>query len=147
MVLILIVSNFKVSTREIRQMLSWEPCVHILTHSERCEGQSTLSDLVELQGSFKKCCVPLTHSNITSHPKHIVLTYFIIAHGLVGWEFGSVWLGDAFVSHSQLASLGNIQLVAGLEGPRQLNSCVWHLGMDIWAAGHSWALSLYSWGI
>ena len=38
-------------------------------------------------------------------------------------------------------TLGDIQLLAGLEGPRWLNSHAQHLGMGIWkAAGLSWAL-------
>lgn len=80
--------------------------------------------------------------------QNIVLMYVLY---YISWACGlEIWhglpRGCFYSTQSQLASLGDVQLVAGLEGTRQLNSRVWHPGMDSWEVGLSWALSRCSWG-
>lgn len=69
------------------------------------------------------------YSSIMNYSKTCCLNIlYCVSHGLVAQEFGS--LGCSCSTPCQPRSLGDVQLVIGLEGPGQPNSHAWYLGPE-----------------
>lgn len=99
-----------------------------------------LIQLVELQGSFNKHCVPVTHFSITNRSKTYCLNIFTLYLMGMGYSLA----GGCFCStQCQRESHSDIMVVTDGKGPRWLNSHDRHLGMDSWKAGFSGAFSIY----